>query len=693
MKRLPVVSFPGLNADSLGTYLASLGLFSLVTRKWPNVRACWKNERFCLVDGPFTLEEMADQVAGVGANRCWNEYEKLWDADKKADVKKKTSVRTARWRSLRADEELLPLFGAHLALDRRIKMNPLLGTGGNAGKRDFAKGWKEAVKAIENPPRRQSRDTLNEDIQAYLEGRTCHYLGRKFNAGSWFGSDNKIYNHGTKRPFREGEVTPWAMALACEGLVFLAGGTSRQLGSRSQPKGAFPFVTEEMAPKSADEAGGVEAEVWFPIWDRPMTKPELTALFVRGRAELGGKGATTSAAFGAAILGRGVDSGVVEFRRFLLLHTTSSQTFESRLANIVPTPRKAEDSATTRATRIVIALRDSLPRDRKVGQRWRFAGLRGPLEQALVDLAASEPGAGRVERSWALVDEMFGALAKVDRNRTFRSHNVRFQLLPGEWAANLFRDIPPDCEARLALALTSLRRTSECPQFLAYRIGVDKTGRPWEFPESMPTRRVWSDAELATNLCATSERRVMETAQKKADALPPFGATVPVGLDDVRAWLSGDVDEERMRLWLDRLCLFDWSTEAARLLPRKPQQGEQPPIIDSELALYGFFRPLVSNRLFRHVLSASGARSATGTSCTTLGRIMALLRRGDLNAATEAARVAYRSAGVTLADFQISPDTPDQDRLLAALIVPSRAEQVFPVFRRWLTPTQPLNAT
>ena len=120
------------------------------------------------------------------------------------------------------------------------------------------------------------------------------------------------------------------MALACEGLPYFAGGPSRQLGSRRQPKGAFPFVTAANAPRRADEAGRIEAEVWAPIWDQPTTEPELRALFLRGRTELGGKGATSSAAFAVGVMGRGVDAGVAEFRRFLLLHTTSTQTFESR---------------------------------------------------------------------------------------------------------------------------------------------------------------------------------------------------------------------------------------------------------------------------------------------------------------------------------------------------------------------------
>ena len=690
MNGLPVVSFTGLSADSLGTYLASLGLFSLAARKWPGVRASWRNGRFCLVGGPTALEDVVDFVGEVGEESDWTEYQKPWDQDKKNDVKAKTSMHTARWRASKADEKSLPSFGAHLALDGRVRMNPLLGTGGNAGKRDFAKGWKTAVQEIRKPPRKQNRETLNRDLTAFLGGGACTYL-KAFQAGSWFGAANKIYNHGTKQPFREGEVTPWAMALACEGLTFFAGETSRQLGSRRQPKGAFPFVTAAMAPKYADEAGGLEAEVWLPLWNRPMTKPELSLLFMRGRSEVGGRGATTSPAFSVAILARGVDGGIIEFRRFLLLHTTSSQTFESRLANVVPTPKEAEDGATIRATRTVIALRDALPPDRKVGQRWRFIGLRGPLEQALIDLSTSEPGAGRVEKAWALVDEMFEVLVRVDRNRTFRGKDIRFRLLPGEWAVSLFGESPPDREARLALAISSLARTPACPQFIAYRIGVCEAGGLWEFPESVPARRVWNDAEIAANLCEMGERRVVEASQTKANAPPPFGATVPVGLNDVHAWLSGEVDEGRMRLWLNRLCLFDWgrknNREAARPMQSNLSKRENL-IVDGTLALYGLFRPLVSDRLFSRVVNQDGVRSKRSVSCTHLARIIALLRSGDLNATANAAQAAYHSAGVSLAAFDTSISGPDTERLLAALVIPSSAEEVIPVFQRWQAPTR-----
>ena len=698
VKKLPAVVLNGLNADSLGTYLASLGLFSLAAGRWPRVRAVWRDACFCLVGGPFTLEQVVEFVGAVGERNVWTRYDRPWNQAKEADNRDKTSINTARWRALDAEERSLPAFGAHLALDGRVRMNPLLGTGGNTARRNFPKGWKDAVHAIQEPPRKWRRDALKNDLEAFLSGGTCTCLG-SFQAGSWFGAANRIYNHGNpssprgkKQPYRERGVSPWAMALACEGVPYFAGGPSRQLGSRRQPKGAFPFVTTAMPPKTEKEAGGVEAEVWVPIWDRPMAEPELRSLFVRGRSELGGKGATSSAAFAAGVMSRGVDAGVTEFRRFLLLHTTSAQTFESRLATVVPVPKTNPDSAATRAIRTIVEFRDALPEDRKVGKRWRFSGLRGPLEQALVDFATVEPGEGRAERAWALVDEMLDALVKVDRNRRFRGHRVRFQLLPGEWAAGLFREDPPDRESRLALAISSLAETPLSPALIAYRIGAQRTTARsrWEFSESPPARRVWSDAGLTENLCAVADRRVME-ALGHVNSQPPFGAAIRVDLGDVHAWLSGEVNEEQLALWLDRTCVFDWGGRANRESAMELQDGftGARPAVDGALALYALFRPLAHGRLFRRVLHEDGIRADSASTCAHLGRIVAMLRHGDVTAAAETAFVAYRSAGVALADFDAFPDGSNPHRLLAALTIPVRDEQVLDAFRRWRAPTDP----
>ena len=698
MSSLPVVRLNGLHADSLGNYLAALGLFSLVVRKWQGARAVWHDGRFCLVGGPATLEQTVDFVNEVGEGNTWTKYDKPWDTAKKADVDetkkgrgRETSRRTAHWRSLEADEQSLPMFGVHLALDVRVRMNPLLGTGGNAGQRKFDRGWRDAVARIHKPPRSQSRGSLKADLESFLEGDACTFLGG-FSGGSWFGNANKTYNHGTTKPFREGEITPWAMALACEGLPYLAGGPSRQLGSHRQPKVAFPFVTTAMALKGEKGVGRTEAEVWAPVWSKPMSEPEVKSLFLRGRAELDGKAATSSAAFAVGVVRRGVDAGICEFRRFALLHTTSTQTFESRLATVVPVPKASPDSATTEATRAIVELRDALPMDRKVRMRWRFAGLRGPIEQALVDYAIAKPEECRTEGAWALSDQVIEALVKVDRNRTFRAQSVRFGMLPGAWAADLFKDDPPDAETRLALAMSSLRRTQTSERFIAYRIGVlkAKAGSRWEFPESPPRRRVWSNAALTENLCATAERRIVEALRNLASR-PPFGAHIRASLEDIHAWLAGNVDEDRMRLWLDRLCVFDWTGEANREAATALQQSfpSRGPAVDGALALYALFRPFASDWLFRHILRESDIRTTSASTCGRLGRVVAMLRRGDVEAAVETALDGYRAAGIATANFDIPVGGSDPARLLAALAIPVRDRQVLAVFQRWRAPTVP----
>ena len=121
------------------------------------------------------MAEVVSFVSEIGKESKWSLYDRPWDKNKKADAAKKTSTQTARWRALEAEERSLSAFGAHLALDGRIRMNPLLGTGGNAGKRDFVKGWKDAVQVIKEP-RNQSRDVLNNDLKAFLSGGACTYL-------------------------------------------------------------------------------------------------------------------------------------------------------------------------------------------------------------------------------------------------------------------------------------------------------------------------------------------------------------------------------------------------------------------------------------------------------------------------------------------------------------------------------------
>lgn len=684
------IALAGLHLDTLGHYFAALGLVRLAARKWPVVRGCWRNGCFVLIDGPRTLEEVVDYLESVGRASKWTHYGKPWDQFQKKDTKAKSADHSALWRARYASEQEALLFQSHLATGTRLSFNPMFGTGGNSGKRLFAAGWLKGANLVANPPTQWAGGKLRNDLVSFLSGGPCFCLG-DFNAASWFSSANKIFNSGTRRPFREGQVTPWAMLLACEAFPVLAGAVSRWLGAHRRATGAFPFVTQAAAPEEEQEAGRTLGEFWAPVWSRPLTMAEMTALFQRAKAEIDGRGAVTAAAFASAIMKRGVDFGVQEFRRFLLLKTTSENTFESQLSAVVEVTSQV-DVAQSRAIRVVLTLRDQLPRDFKKGKRWIYRGLQGRVDRALIELA--EAGAReelRSERGLALVDALFTALQRVDRNKSYRSENVRFELLPSAWLKALARENDHCPEMRLAVAIASLgarplgnlipdARKQACSIFLSYRLGVTHAGRFWSVPKDVPFRRVWSLRELEENLCAVLHRRLIETPEGEP---PPFEATVYVPYADLLYWLDREVDETALARWIDRCSLFDWSTSDSFQFPRRVT-NEPTRAVHS---FYAFFRPLFDRRTLEAIRSSEiGEPLKAGA----LRPIVAMIWRGDIAGAWNVARGAYARLGVPIAEFPISREfTFEQpQRLLAALLIPVRSQGITAAFRRWESPTQ-----
>jgi CRISPR-associated protein Csx17 len=156
---LPVVPLPGLRPDSLGTYLASLGLVRLLSRKWPSARIGWRDELPRIVGGPACLEDLLDELVSVATNREWTPYERDWIEDQKKSTKARSGMPLVIWQAT-AEENGLELFAAHAVPHVRVSFNPLLGSGGNAGKRAFSDGWKRAVEVL--APAAQKRTGRSE---------------------------------------------------------------------------------------------------------------------------------------------------------------------------------------------------------------------------------------------------------------------------------------------------------------------------------------------------------------------------------------------------------------------------------------------------------------------------------------------------------------------------------------------------
>ncbi|MBA5868894.1 MAG: type I-U CRISPR-associated protein Csx17 [Nitrospira sp. CR2.1] len=706
--RLPVLALPGLSPDSLGNYLASLGLLRVLSRRWPSTRIAWRDEVLQMVGGPTTLDELLDELVRVAATqtdadvgkREWTQYDKAWSDAQKEGTKVKSGVPLAAWQAA-AQESALQLFAAHAVPHARVSFNPLLGSGGNAGRRDFAAGWQKAVAALAVAPKpvegRGKRkadanansaapsDERRNALQALLLGDPVTWMVEKLAAGSWFSEATKLYNSG-QSPAREGQISPWAMVLACEGLAFLAGGASRRLGARSaRAVGAFPFITQPIAASAEKEADRLRGEIWTPLWSRPMSLAEASTLFSRGRAELHGRGALTPAAFATAIRRRGVDAGVSEFRRYTLGRTTSSKTFEPRLEARFSLETGADTrraASSTLACVTALIEHRGFPRDGK-----RFVGLRGPIESALLDVAAqpSNPEVGM-----ALLDAVVCALDRIDRNRSFREGKIRWGPLPLEWLPSLFADEQPGFEARLALSLVSAFSVAQ--PFATYRFGVEwKYGQAYAnytHTERPPARWVWGPGELARVLAVVLSRRLLD---QEADADGPRErgrAPLPATASQVRQWLAGDLDESLVSAWLSRLALFDWRRvpqEVRALVPR----GDSAPRADGEPALLGLLQPLIDQRplVIRDLSQNDLLSEETGARTTEAARsLVTLLRAGNLDAALRLAASRYAMAGARLATFDVPFATHHPDRLAAALLFTISDRDRAGLFERWLRP-------
>jgi CRISPR-associated protein Csx17 len=390
---------------------------------------------------------------------------------------------------------------------------------------------------------------------------------------------------------------------------------------------------------------------------------------------------------------RGVDAGITGFLRVSLGRTTSANTFEPRFEGRIVLPsaevlNHATESATPLASALerILALVDRLPRDEKKGKRWIFAGLRGPIERAMIQLAAS-PSDPAVACS--LLDAIVAALDKVDRNQRYRARQVSWGPLPIAWLPALFGGEAPPLEARLALAAVSGFPASR--PFVLYRFGVKGQNGGYVHPKQAPFGWVWGPGELPRVLGDVLTRRVLdwEKASKGGSRdEPPARLLLPANCVHVEAWLTGWVDEQLLECWLSRLALFDWRSVPASVSTKLAGQESSKATISGALALAGLFQPLFDlNPVYRpgskdNLLDPeSGARTPAAAR-----RLIALIRTGQADAAVAFARSRYAMAKTWLAKTEAPWFIEDPERLLASLLFTIPRRERGSLIQRWLRP-------
>lgn len=688
---LKAFSFDGIHTDSLGNYLAGLGLLAATSQRWPGIRGCWRDGRFLLLSDEVAS---ADEINAFLLNG-WKPttYERWWVTAQKADTKAKSSAKLWRERNQRSLAEVR-LVDSHVVGAGRNSFNPILGKGGNIAKRDLAKASKDAIKLLSKP---ESPDWLN----ATLHGGSSLPMPDLSNGGTWFVFANKTYNSGQDW-YREGQLSPWSLLFAIEGAFLLVGGVNRRLGSRARAYAVFPFISEPSQPETDGEIGMSQAEFWAPLWSHPASLLEIRSLLQRGLARLGGRAAHAPHEFAVAALGAGVDGGLSEFARYDLRHTTSPGNAYEAIPRERIRVRSASrslnaDKSRAIASRLLATFLESRwldrlpyePHDSK--QKGKFVGLRGPIEAAIIRIG-ERPHDG--ERWQDLLLKLAAAQAHIDRNKALRDRcKMPLPLLPPDWFAVAWPVEMRTDEIEVARAIASVGWASSRPShnvpMLSNVFGIEVSRRnercSAQLPVVRPAQAVWGSGDPLQVVLDVAHRRLIDGETSET---APFTASLTCHLDVVSRLLSddGSLDLEMVAKWVPALSLIDWS----RSRPQAALQDRPNTAADGTALLHALVRPLF------HCCETRGVRFRDGTQLfrkeqrpkiNLLRRLFHLLRFNAIDEALQVLRDRYLAVGRAIVEPPMGLQA-DGPRIAAALLIPLDNHAVANGLERWLQPAK-----
>ena len=531
-----------------------------------------------------------------------------------------------------APETLLPSFDCARVMtgDGATVDGPLLGSGGNDGKRDFMLVYLRQLRAT-LADRARSAVWLRSALG--LEGAGSEGFPEE-SGNSWFPDSVKIHNSGQEGFFTKQPASPWAYLLACEGVCSLAGGSSRRLGINAGPSGTFPFIFLAPAYSRKETAGKTDAEFWAPLWSKPARWTEVAQLLRTGRAAVSGNAARKPHQIAEALLARGVDRGISAFQRFSLDHTTSANTFE-----VIPLGRFQTRDGDGVAAQCLAELEEwhaRLPQDStKV-----VVGIRRRVEDAILNVCESPYEAVRWER---LLVTCADAELRIARNKSFREQSRRLPPLSAEWlrfaAAGAM-----DGEFLFAAAVGSITNLRE---------------------NIFGVKRVWAGVDLLQDLAEILRRRLLDDSGTEGVPLAGSYACPPKVL---AAFLNGLLDEHRIQTLIPAFALL------ARIPTWKPNVLGLP--LPGTESLRGACVPMaltLMKCLFQPENLRLGNRLAFGDAkfAPRCPEALATLLAGDAARAVQHASRRLRACGLRPVPIPaVGVDLPTCKRWAAALLVP-----------------------
>lgn len=402
----------------------------------------------------------------------------------------------------------------------------------------------------------------------------------------------KSYNIGSGWVEEKYPFYPLDYVLAVEGALALRGSVARTIGAATRRFAAFPFVFDsaENMVDDGNDVKGTASALWLPVWGRPTTFAELSSFIGDAQARLPGKDARFSAEFVRALYAQGVDAGFSGWQEFRFKMKGSRVPWITTGRYVDAYGPGGEESEDTRrnATLLNLAL---APLDQgrfldqfeivwngnKVDSRSPHL-VRTEINEAM-ETAALEP---TPDNCLALLEAIFRACRMMCISESFRE-KLRggrasfFAPLPMQEWEEVLSPLEGRPEFRIARALASMpgsprRGNGERPtaEPLLGSLLPLKVGRAgWYLPEKGERQQcVWTGEDLGRDLAAVFRRRYLDSLD---DESPALRGVRRARLDDIMAFLRGELDDSLIARWTEALSLVGW-----HFAPAEDEKAQDP---------------------------------------------------------------------------------------------------------------------
>ncbi len=590
------ITLEGCSAENLMGYLKALGIFRIVAgQKEPTIKARWKGQHFCLLSeemsSPEELREfLLNKYKPSPIASPWNGGSGFYKSDISARKNIQTLLESSRERlsnyqavirkihriqeeleisekkpddnlksllisTLRArmpDDFIRWIDSAMALLSTRQDYLPLLGSGGNDGRMDFAKSFIDnlLLADIHETPDATSQKWLAASLFATPVNRL-----KKGPVGQFYPGRRGGANAISTGYERDSVVNPWDYLFNLEGtLMFSSAVTKKYL---SEEGSSFAFTIRHIPLGTTESVSGQDAqsrgEIWLPAWQRWAGIEEVTHLFQEGRAEVKQHLVTTTSDFARAVAGLQVDRGLESFYRFSFFERHG----QSHLA--------------------VLQDHFKVP-DREIKHLDLFDELDIWLNRYRRYLSGNKTASEQKKRLYQKIENLLYNYCKTEKNRYLTQLLIEL----GEAEQNLARSASkrdpnkifpsplslsaawaPACydgsvEYRIALSIASLLPAQNQKPIRCYFENVSENGRSWLTEEK---NTITHSSNLYVNLNEILRRRLLES-EKSHDGGYAIGQKggYPLSHVDFQQFLEGNFHKEKTLQFLYGLMLINWTS-------------------------------------------------------------------------------------------------------------------------------------